>query len=613
MGSADNPRIAPNVAAALAHGRRLLGREPRLAAEQAREILASVPGSADAYRLLGEALRRTGDSEAASDAELAAISASIHDPDLIRAGAALVDNDLPAAEAILRPLLKRRPTDVAAIRMMAELAARLGRRVDAENLLRRAIELAPGWAAARANLATVLYRQHRASEALAELDKIERVGAEDDAQRNLRAAALGRLGGYDEAIQLYRDVLSRHPDQPKVWMSLGHMLKTVGEQAEAVAAYRRAIALVPSLGEVWWSLANLKTVRFSDEDIAAMSEALAAPDLGDDDRLHLHFALGKALEDQRDDQPAFTHYVEGNRIRAGQLHYDPAVITAHVEACEALFTRDFLAEREGVGCPAPDPVFILGMPRAGSTLVEQILASHPMVEGTMELPDIIALSQRAGRGGGDRDRSIRYPQILAELTAEQLRALGRDYLDRTRIQRTLGKPLFVDKMPNNWAHAGFIRLILPEAKIIDARRHPLACCFSNFKQHYARGQAFSYSLETLGAYYRDYVRLMAHFDRVMPGAVRRVIHEALVADPEAEIRRLLADLGLPFDEACLRFYENTRPVRTASSEQVRRPISSEGLDQWRRFEAWLGPLEAALGPALDQWDDTPRRDDAPKP
>ncbi len=605
MDRAFKPRTAPNVAAALAHGRELLAQQPRLAAEQAREILASIPGSADGYRLLGEALRRSGEDEAANDAELAAISASVRDPDLIRAGAALVENDLPTAESILRPLLKRRPTDVAAIRMMAELAARVGRRVDAEHLLRRAIELAPGWAAPRANLASLLYRQQRAEEALAELDQIEAMGAEDDSQRNLRAAALGRLGGYDEAIALYRDVLSRHEDQPKVWMSLGHLLKTVGDQSEAIAAYRRAIDLAPSLGEVWWSLANLKTVRFSDEDISAMRAALPADALDDDDRLHLHFALGKALEDRRDDEAAFGHYSEGNRIRAGQLHYDPSAITAHVDACESLFTSEFLAEREGAGCMAPDPIFILGMPRAGSTLIEQILASHPLIEGTMELPDIIALSQRVGRAG-EQGKSSRYPAVLGELSPEDLKALGQEYLDRTRIQRSSGKPFFIDKMPNNWAHVGFIGLILPSARIIDARRHPLACCFSNFKQHFARGQAFSYSLETVGAYYRDYVRLMAHFDAVMPGVVHRGIHEKLVADPEAEIRSLLAALELPFDDACLRFYDNTRPVRTASSEQVRRPISSEGLDQWRRFEKWLGPLEATLGPALNHWDDAPK-------
>lgn len=603
MSIALNPQMAPNVAAALAHGRRLLVDAPALAAQQAREILASVPGNADAYRLLGAALRQTGEREAANEAELAAIAASKRDPELLRAGAALVDNDLPTAETILRSVLKRRPTDVAAIRMMAELAARIGRRADAENLLRRAIELAPGWAALRANLATLLHRMHRPAEALAELERIETTEAMDDAQRNLRAAVLARLGGYDEAIALYREVLERHPDQPKVWMSLGHMLKTVGEQAESIAAYRRALEIAPTLGEVWWSLANLKTVRFTDEDIAAMRSALDLDGLGEDDRLHLHFALGKALEDRREDEPAFAHYAEGNRIRAAQLHYDPEVMTRHVEACEEVFTQEFLEFRKHAGCDVPDPIFVLGLPRSGSTLIEQILSSHPAVEGTMELHDIIALTQRLSQRTDESDRS--YPANVRDLSDEELRALGQEYVDRTRVVRTTGKPFFIDKMPNNWAHVGFIRLILPRAKIIDARRHPLGCGFSNFKQHYARGQAFSYSLQTIGRYYRDYVRLMAHFDRVAPGAVYRVIHEQLVADPEAEIRRLLDFLGLPFDEGCLRFHESKRPVATASSEQVRRPISSEGLEQWRRFEPWLGPLRQALGAVLDAYPEAP--------
>jgi tetratricopeptide (TPR) repeat protein len=597
MDRVPNPRTAPNVAAALAHGRRLLAIQPRLAAEQAREILASVPHNADAYRLLGEALRRTGEDEAANEAELAAISASVRDPELIRAGAALVDNDLPAAEAILRPLLKRRPTDVAAIRMMAELAARVGRRVDAENLLRRALELAPGWAAARANLATLLHRMHRSAEALAELDRIETLEGVDDVQRSLRAAALGRLGGYDEAIALYRDVLDRHPDQPKVWMSLGHLLKPVGEQADAIAAYRRALSIAPSLGEVWWSLANLKTVRFTDEDVAAMRTALNTPALGDDDRLHLQFALGKALEDRGDYAEAFAHYADGNRIRADQQRYDASLITRHVKACEEVFTRDLLDSRRDAGCDAPDPIFIVGLPRAGSTLVEQILSSHPAIEGTMELHDVIALTQRFGRD------EPRYPRNLPLLTDDELRALGREYLERTRVVRQTDRPFFIDKLPNNWAHVGFIRLILPNARIIDARRHPLACGFSNFKQHYARGQSFSYDLRHIGRYYRDYVRLMAHFDTVMPGAVHRIIHEQLVADPETEVRRLLDFLGLPFDEACLRFHETKRAVATASSEQVRQPISSEGLEHWRRFERWLDPLKEALGPVLHTWAD----------
>jgi hypothetical protein len=268
-----------------------------------------------------------------------------------------------------------------------------------------------------------------------------------------------------------------------------------------------------------------------------------------------------------------------------------------------LFTPDSFAAREGQGCLAPDPIFIVGMPRAGSTLVEQILASHSQVEGTMELPDLPALARRLG--GGGRGRASAYPDCLAALEPAELRSLGEEYLERTRVQRKTDRPYFIDKMPNNWAHVGLIRLILPNAKVINARRHPLACGFSNFKQHFARGQAFSYSLEEMGRYYRDYVTLMAHFDRVLPAYVHRVIHERLVEDPEPEIRRLLDFLGLKFEESCLRFYDNKRAVRTASSEQVRRPISREGLDQWKAFEPWLGPLKAALVPVLDAWQGPP--------
>ena len=602
MDKALNPRTAQNVAKALADGRRLLRGAPRLAATRAREILASVPNSADAYRLLGEALRQIGDSDAASEAELAAISASVHDPEIMHAAHALVDNDLPEAEAVLRPLLHHRPTDVAAIRMMAELAARVGRPRDAENLLRRALELAPGFAAARANLATLLYKQHRWADALAELDQVK---SDEDIERShlgLRAATLGRVGGYQEAIDLYRLILEEQPRQATVWMSLGHVLKTVGQQDESVVAYRRAIAEAPGLGEAWWSLANLKTLRFAEADVAAMRTALAAQDLSPDDRLHLNFALGKALEDLGSDAESFACYATGNRIRAAQMKHDPQAITDRVAAGEALFTAEFLAARKDWGCQAKDPIFVLGMPRAGSTLVEQILASHPQVEGTAELPDIIAMARRLDPGD-TREAGERYPALLAKLDAAQLTELGEEYLARTRIQRQTDRPLFVDKMPNNWAHVGFIRLILPNAKIVDARRHPLACGFSNFKQHYARGQSFSYDLGHIGRYYRDYVRLMDLFDRVDPGAVHRLIHERLVADPEREVRRLLDYLGLPFEPACLRFHDNKRPVRTASSEQVRRPITAEGLDQWRRFDAWLGPLKEALGPALDHWDD----------
>ena len=524
------------------------------------------------------------------------MAAAARNPDLLRAGQALVENDLPVAEGLLRPYLKRRPLDVAAIRMMAELAARVGRAMDAEHLLRRALELAPGFDAARANLATLLYRQHRAPEALALLDQLASDGDLADVHQNLRAAALGRVGGYREAIAIYRDVLTRHPDQPKVWMSLAHLLKTVGDQKEAIDAYRRAIAIAPTMGEAWWSLANLKTVEFSAADLEAMEAALIEEVLGDDDKLHLHFALGKGHEDRGEDDLAWEHYVRGNVQRSAELGHDPDRVTRLVDHSIALFDKPFFASRTEQGDPSADPIFILGMPRAGSTLVEQILASHPLVEGTMELPDLTALVR--GIEG--------YPASLAQLEAGQLAELGRDYVERTRVHRQTDKPFFIDKMPNNWAYAGFIRLILPNARIIDARRHPLACGFSNYKQHYARGQAFSYDLGHFGSYYANYVRLMAHLDRVEPGAIHRVIHERLVDDPEAEVRALLAALGLDFDPACLRFHENKRAVRTASSEQVRRPISRDGLDQYKRFEAHLGPLVEALGPALADWDDAPR-------
>jgi tetratricopeptide (TPR) repeat protein len=529
-----------------------------------------------------------------------ALAAAVRDPALVGAAQALLANDLPAAERILRPHLHADPFDVAAIRMLAEVAGRIGRYADAEKLLRRALDLAPDFTAARANLATALYRQNRPAEALEALATLLDREPDNAGGQNLKAAALSRVGAYEEAIALYADVLAKHPDQPKVWMSYGHVLKTVGRTGDGVAAYRSALALAPTLGEVWWSLANLKTVKLGPEDVSAMTAALETPGLATQDRLHLHFALGKALEDAGDAEASFGHYAQGNRIRHAQVGYDPEETSRHAARAEALFTRDFLAAREGHGCPAADPIFILGMPRAGSTLVEQILASHPLVEGTMELPDIPLLARRAA--GKDE---AQWAERIARLSPEELRGLGEEYLERTRIHRREGRPFFVDKMPNNWVHVGLIHLILPNAKIVDARRHPLDCCFSNFKQHYARGQGFSYSLGDMGRYYADYVRLTAHFDRVLPGRIHRVIHERLLDDPEAEVRSLLAYLDIEFDPACLAFHQNRRAVRTASSEQVRRPLNREGQDQWRPYERWLDPLKDALGPVLAAYPDAP--------
>ena len=525
-------------------------------------------------------------------------SRQMRNPVLLEAAVALNENRLHDAEPLLRQHLKADPFDVAAIRMMAELAGRIGRLKDAEALLRRAVELAPNFIPARSNLAIVLYRQNRADEAISELETLSTLDPDDVTHDSLKAAAKGRLGDYEEAIELYGSVLERFPGQPKIWMSYGHLLKTVGQQAESVAAYRRALDISPGLGEVWWSLANLKTVRFDDADIALMEAGLTRTDISSEDRFHLHFALGKALEDRKEAAASFHHYDEGNRLRAAELESHERNVSRHVEVAKALFTPAFVAQRAGQGCDAADPVFILGLPRAGSTLLEQILSSHSLVEGTMELPDIPHIAGQLG--------SIdHWPERLANASPDELKRMGEMFLERTRIQRKSDKPFFIDKLPNNWLHVGLIHLILPNAKIIDARRHPMACCFSNFKQHFARGQGFTYSQTDIGRYYADYVDYMAHIDRVLPGRVVRMFHEDMVDDSEREIRRLLDALSLPFDESCLRFWENDRAVRTASSEQVRRPIFKEGTEQWLMFEPYLDPLKAALGPVLPAYPAVP--------
>jgi tetratricopeptide (TPR) repeat protein len=385
-----------------------------------------------------------------------------------------------------------------------------------------------------------------------------------------------------------------------VWLGLGHALRSAGSNDECVAAYRRCIEARPTFGEAWWSLANLKTFRFGEADIEAMERLQPSSQLSDDDRLHIHFAMGKAREDQAAYGAAFDHYAKGNAIRRRQTNYNPDETSAHVTRSKTLFTPEFFAARREQGSPDPAPIFIVGLPRSGSTLVEQILSSHSLVEGTMELPDITHLARRIGDQKRKSDAS-KYPDGLADLDASALRALGEEYIERTRIQRKTGKPFFIDKMPNNFAHVGMIHLILPNAKIIDARRHPLGTCLSAFKQHFARGQTFSYSMTDLGRYYRDYVDLMAHVDRVLPGRVHRIFYEQLVTDFENGVRALLTHCGLEFEDACLSFHTNTRAVRTASSEQVRRPLYRDAVEHWKNFDAWLQPLKDALGPALDEY------------
>ncbi|MEZ5922408.1 MAG: sulfotransferase, partial [Parvularculaceae bacterium] len=461
----------------------------------------------NAWRMLADALLAAGDDEAAAKAYARHVTATTKDPELLDAGKALHENRLAVAERSLKSYLKRSPTDVAAIRMLAELAARIGRYSDSETLLERCVELAPDFHAARHNLAIVQLRQGKADEAISEAETLLKAQPKDPGYRTLYCAALARLGDYDKAIPQYRSLLEDFPNQPKTWLSFGHALKTVGVQGGAINAYRQSIQLQPSLGEAYWSLANLKTFRFVDSDINEMTRQIARNDLNDDDRLHLHFALGKALEDRGEFERSFKHYDEGNRLRTDQTRYDDTDLPERRQRIEETFTRYFLQSRRGAGCQARDPIFVLGMPRAGSTLVEQILSSHSMIEGTMELPDIISMTKRLAAKSKD-GQGPGYPAILAEFSDADLRSLGEEYLERTRSQRRTGKPYFIDKMPNNFPHVGFIRLILPNAKIIDARRHPMACCFSNYKQHFAKGQNFSYGQERIANYYRDYVHLM---------------------------------------------------------------------------------------------------------
>jgi len=576
--------------------RSLLGDDPSAALHHCKEALAREPHDAETLRLMGRALRALGRDAEAQRAELAAIDMSSYDPALQESAAALLENRLEITERLLKKRLRVNPFDVAAIRMLAEVAGRLGRNNDAEKLLRRALELAPGFVAARANMATVLYRQGKMAEALEELGRLNAEDPDNPGHSNLRAAILGRIGEFDEALALYEEVLSTVDDHPKIWMSYGHALKTVGRQQDSISAYRRATALRPTFGEAWWSIANLKIARFDIADIATMKKALENVDASIEDLFHLHFALAKAVESEGRVVEAFYHYEQGNKLRRGMLPYEAVEISAAVNRMIATFDEAFFNARENVGCETPDPIFIVGLPRSGSTLIEQILSSHSLVEGTAELPDIPNLIT-------EMDQKRSYLQILSEMVPDQLRELGESYIKRTGVQRREGKPFFIDKLPNNWLHIGFIHLILPNARIIDARRYPLDCGYSNFRQHFARGQAFSYSLSDIGHYYADYVRLMRHFDVVLPGRIYRVIHEKLLDEPEREVRRLLEAMHLPFEQACLQFYDNKRPVRTASSEQVRRPINRDGEGLWRAVSEQLAPLKAALGDLTETYAD----------
>ncbi|QIG81050.1 tetratricopeptide repeat-containing sulfotransferase family protein [Stakelama tenebrarum] len=525
---------------------------------------------------------------------LAAVAAAAREPAFQQAWHALETGDLTGAERAIRMLLAKDPDNAAALVLLAELAARIGIMHEAEAALIRAIALVPDLADARLRLAAICADQGRIDSALAQLDAVLEGDPGHRGAELAKAELLARIGDHAGAEALYARIATTGGEDADLHIARGNLAKTTG-RFEAAVTHFRAAATGGRAGEAWWSLADLKTAKIDTHGIATMRDLLARTDLSATTRLHLHFALGKALEDYGEHAAAFAEYAQGNRLRRAELPHDADAVGREVDDQIALFDADFLARRSDPGELDTAPIFIVGLPRSGSTLVEQILASHPAIEGTSELPYIPALVQdMIGRNWQRRD--LRYPAHLATLSPEAARDLGRHYLAAAQWHRRTERPLFLDKLPNNWRNIGFIRLILPNARIIDVRREAMACGFSNFKQHFARGQSFAYDLADIGRYYRDYARLTAHFDALAPGTIHRVSHEALVADPEREIRALLDYLGLPFDAACLRHHENRRPVRTASAQQVRAPISDAGLEQWRKFAPWLDPLREALGP-----------------
>jgi tetratricopeptide (TPR) repeat protein len=511
---------------------------------------------------------------------------------VVSATNSLSEGDVHGAEDIVRQHLLAHPTDIEAMRLLARIGVRLEVLDDAEFLLESVLVAAPDYHAARFEYADVLLRRHKFVPALEQAQKLRGLEPGNRSYRISEANALVGLGRHEEALAAYRELVGETPGAADLHLSIGHALKTLGRQAEAIEAYRRAATARPDFGDAYWSLANLKTYRFSAEEIESMRVHAHAATTPAADRYHLCFALGKALEDRAEFAESFEYYDRGNRLKSAEIRYSIEAFERSAIQQEEVCTREFFAARQGVGCTRNDPIFIVGLPRAGSTLLEQILASHSQVEGTMELAEIPRLALHlSGREGGSGQS--KYPRVLSELPPERFREFGEKYLEDTRIFRT-GKPRFIDKMPNNFRHLGLLHLMLPNACIIDARREPMACCFSNFKQLFASGQEFTYSLEDIGRYYRAYVRLMDHWDTVLPGKVLRMQHEEVVDDLEGSVRRLLAHCGLPFEPACLEFWKTERNVRTASSEQVRRPIFREGLDQWRHFEPWLGPLQDVL-------------------
>ena len=554
------------------------------------------PALPASWSMLEGLYRMTGQQENARLAAAHVATLKKLPPEVVTATGFFSDGDWALAENLIRPFLQRHGDHVEAMRLLARIG--IAREVldDAEILLAAVLELAPNYHVARLEYARVLLERHKHALARREIGKLLAQEPDNRQYLTLYATSCIGLGEHEKAVTLYRRLLDEAPRAADIHLSVAHSLKTLGRQQESIEAYRAAAEVRPDFGDAYWSLANLKTYRFTDVEIARMRSEEASPAIQVVDRLHLCFALGKALEDRGEFRESWIYYERGNALKRASSKYRPEILETNTRLQKEVCTRAFFAARGGMGAASSEPIFIVGLPRSGSTLLEQILASHSRVEGTQELADVPRIVHELQGRDPDLDNP-RYPGALADLSAEDFQRLGETYLRDTRVYRG-DKPHFVDKMPNNFRHIGLIQLMLPNARIIDARREPMACCFSNLKQLFAQGQEFTYSVGDIARYYRTYLDLMRHWDSVLPGRVLRIWHEDVVDDLEGNVRRILDFCGLEFEPSCVEFYKNERSVRTASSEQVRRPIFREGLDQWKNFEPWLGELKEALGDAL---------------
>jgi len=557
----------------------------------------------DSWNMLESLYRMVGNDEQLRVATAHVKKLKTLPPEVLKAMGLFCEGELASAERLIRAFLLQHGNQVEAMRLLARIGVAREVLDDAEILMAGALELAPDYIDLRHDYACVLLDRHKHAAAIAELDKLLAIDPNNLNYQTLRATAAVGLGHFEAGIGGFQKVLDKAPPNSAavadVHLSIAHALKTLGRRSQAIDTYRKAIETRPNFGDAYWSLANLKTYTFGDDEIAHMAAAEASPSIAAIDRYHLCFALGKAFEDREDYERSFGYYERGNALKRAESKYRAELVEQNTANQKRVCTREFFLEREGYGAPSRQPIFILGVPRAGSTLLEQILASHSQVEGTQELSNVPGTVLDLQGYNPDLDNP-RYPGCLATMSADEFRALGEKYIADTQVYR-IGRPRFIDKMPNNFRHIGLIHLMLPNAKIIDARREPMACCFGNLKQLYARGQEFAYSVDDISRYYRTYLEIMRHWDAVLPGRILRVYHEDVVNDLEGNVRRILEHCELEFEPACLEFHKTERTVRTASSEQVRQPIFREGLDQWRHYERWLGPLRESLGDALTRY------------